>query len=513
MDVKTAAMRQLAAARAKQIEKYSIEPDRIQAEQLRKVTKTLSRTEYGRVYGIKGRTARVMYTKQVPIVRYEDIADRIDRMLLGERHILTDERTSWFAKSGGTTNAKSKFVPVNSTHLNKCHYKGGMDTVLIYLRNHPDSHFFAKKSFVLAGSYDKVDRPSSRRIRTGDLSAVLMMKMPVLGRLLRVPDVEIVLYPEWERKLDMITDAIIGEDIGSISGVPSWMLAVMKEMLRKTGKETIREIWPNLEVFFHGGIAFVPYEEEYRKVMSEGINYQETYNASEGFFGIQDDPNDRSMLLMLDYGVYYEFIPMDKFDENDLANCPAIPLHEVEKGKNYAMVISTLGGLYRYLIGDTVRFTSTEPYKFIITGRTKSFINAFGEELMVTNADEAFARLNVEFGCKIREYTAGPVFLSEDGKGYHHWVLEWEEPPVDMLKYAERFDQLLQELNSDYEAKRYKNFSLLPPRMDVVPSGVFYKWLESKGKLGGQNKVIRLTKDDTIVKELLKMARSNGDTQ
>lgn len=506
MDIKTTIIRQLAARRAKQLEKYYSEADQIQSKQLQRVISTLSRTKYGAELGVQRRTSYVKYTKQVPLVKYEHIADKIEEMLQGGKHVLTDERTSWFAKSGGTTNAKSKYVPANPLHLKNCHFKGGLDATLIYLLNHPESELFAHKAFALAGSYDK-DSSSGRDIHTGDLSAVLLMQMPAFGRLLRVPSVDLVLYPEWEHKLDIVTDAILKEDISNISGVPSWMLSVLKELLRKSGKSTIKELWPNLEVFFHGGIAFAPYEKEYHKVLGEGVHYQEIYNASEGFFGIQDDPNDRSMLLMLDYGVFYEFIPMDQYDEADLQSCPTLPLEDVEVGKNYAIVMSTLGGLYRYIIGDTVSFTSKNPYKFIITGRTKSFINAFGEELMVTNADEAFSILSEELNCKIREYTAGPVFLSEKGKGYHHWVLEWEEAPEDMNHFAKRYDEVLQQLNSDYEAKRYKDFSLQPPVIDVVPSGTFYEWLKAQGKLGGQNKVIRLTKSDEIVKEVLAVAK------
>lgn len=507
MDIKTPIVKQLATRRAKQLERYHFDADLIQEHQLNRVISTLSRTKYGAELCIQRRTSYKRYTKQVPLVKYEHIAEKIEQMLQGQKHVLTDERTSWFAKSGGTTNAKSKYVPANQLHLKNCHFKGGLDATFIYLLNHPESELFAHKAFALAGSYDKTFT-SGRDIHTGDLSAVLLMKMPAFGRMLRVPSVDLVLYPEWERKLDLVTDAILKEDISNISGVPSWMLSVMKELLRKSGLSTIKELWPNLEVFFHGGIAFGPYEKEYHKVLGEGVNYQEIYNASEGFFGIQDDPSDRSMLLMLDYGVFYEFIPMDQFDENDLQNCPTIPLQDVELGKNYAIVISTLGGLYRYIIGDTVSFTSRDPYKFIITGRTKSFINAFGEELMVTNADEAFNRLSEELNIKIREYTAGPVFLTEKGKGYHHWVLEWEDAPADMDYFAKRFDEVLQELNSDYEAKRYKNFSLQPPRIDVVPQGTFYEWMRAQGKLGGQNKVIRLTKNDEIVRELLAIAQN-----
>lgn len=504
MGIKTNAFRLLAKRRAKQLQQYQVAPEQVQATQLRHITRNLSYTEYGRQHGITQRIGRSGYVHRLPLVKYEDLAPHIARMMQGEPRILVSERTQWFAKSGGTTNAQSKYLPINTRHLQQCHYHGGLDSILLYLLAYPDSHFFEHKSFALAGSYDHF--APNPHIRTGDLSAVLLMRMPAIGRMIRVPDIQIALHPEWETKLELITDAVMNESISSISGVPSWMLSVLKRLLEKSGKQNIREVWPHLEVFFHGGIAFDPYRAEYQKVLGEGIRYMETYNASEGFFGIQDDPSDPAMLLMLDYGVYYEFIPMDQYDESHLTELSTIPLHEVEVGKNYALVISTLGGLYRYLIGDTVRFTQTHPYKFIITGRTKSFINAFGEELMVTNADTAIARLNEELQCHLKEYTAGPVFLTEEGKGYHHWVMEFETPPADMEIYARRFDELLQEVNSDYQAKRYHNFSLQPPRIDIVPPGTFYHWLAQKGKLGGQNKVLRLSKDDTLVRELLALA-------
>ena len=508
MGLKTDAMKRLSKRRAKQLRRYITDPEGIQAEQLRQITRDLSYTEYGQQYGITHRVGRASYTNRVPLVRYEELAPYIERMMQGEKQILVREPIRWFAKSGGTTNAQSKYLPINTRHLHRCHYRGGMDTILIYLLNHPESRFFEYKSFALAGSYDHFS--PNPLIRTGDLSAILLMRMPVLGRMLRVPDISIALHPEWETKLELITDAIMKEKIVSISGVPSWMLSVMKRLLEKSGQENIRQLWPELEVFFHGGIAFEPYHKEYQKVLGEGVHYQETYNASEGFFGIQDDPNDPALLLMLDYGVYYEFIPMEQYDDTRLAELTTLPLHEIELGKNYALVISTLGGTYRYLIGDTVSFTQKNPYKFIITGRTKSFINAFGEELMVTNADTVIARLNEELQCQLKEYTAGPVFLTTEGKGYHHWVMEWEVPPANMEEYRQRFDQLLQEVNSDYQAKRHHDFSLQAPRIDVVPPGTFYRWLQSHQKLGGQNKIIRLTKDDSMVREILAIATPSG---
>lgn len=502
MDLLTTPFRRFSEFRYRQLDAFADQAMAIQNNQLREILRVLSRTEYGQQLGVREDMSRREYEQLVPIVTYESIAPLIERMVQGEKNILTDERTEWFAKSSGTTNAKSKYIPINRTHLQGCHYKGGMDSIRIYLRNHPESSFFAHKGFALAGTYDP--KREGTYTRTGDLSATLLMQMPRLGRIIRVPGLNTSLIADWEKKRDAISDEIMHEDVGNIAGVPSWMLLVLKEVLRKTGASNMREVWPNLEVFFHGGIAFGPYREEYRRVLGEGVNYQENYNASEGFFGIQDDPNDSAMLLMLDYGVYYEFIPMDEFDESQPSG--AVPLHEVEVGKNYALVISTLGGLYRYLIGDTVRFTQKDPYKFVITGRTKSFINAFGEELMVANADEAFAKVGAEMQCRVKEYTAGPVFLTEEGKGLHHWVVEWEKAPEDMEAFAQKFDAALKASNSDYEAKRYKDFSLQLPKITVVPNGTFYEWMRLRGKLGGQNKVPRLTKDDKMVREVIEIA-------
>ncbi len=488
--------------RTREIDRYATHAAEIQAKQLRDVTRMLARTDYGRRYGISDRAGYRTYAARVPIVMYEHIAPQVERMLRGESRVLCGERTEWFAKSSGTTNAKSKYIPVPATHLRACHYRGGKDVLSLYLRNNPDSKILTHKGFALTGSLTEGD--FGRLVKVGDLSAVLVKNFPRWARGMRVPSLDVALLEEWEEKLDRTSEALIRADLSSLSGVPSWMLVIVKEALRKTGMGTARELWPNLEVFFHGGIAFDPYREEYRRVLGEGVRYMETYNASEGFFGIQDDPSDSSMLLMLDYGVYYEFIPMETFDESDPSG--AIPLHEVQCGVNYAMVISTLGGLYRYIIGDTVRFSSTAPYKFVITGRTKSFINAFGEELMVANADKALDAAAMATDARLKEYSAAPVFLTEEGKGYHHWVVEFEQLPRDMGLFAEVLDTSLKSLNSDYEAKRHKDISLQPPKVTVVGEGTFFGWMKEHNKLGGQHKVPRLSKDDAIVRRLIEIS-------
>lgn len=502
MDLLTSLYIMLYRRRPHEISEYATAAIAIQARQLREITRMLARTEYGRKYGITTDVGYSTYAERLPIVTYEGIAPYIERMLAGEQRILCGERTEWFAKSSGTTNAKSKYIPVPPTHLRRCHFQGGKDVLSLFIRNNPDTKLLSHKSFALSGSLSGGDH--ARFVKTGDLSAVLVSKFPTWARSLRVPSIEVALLEEWEEKLDRTSDALMRADLATLSGVPSWMLVIVKEAMRKSGAKSAKELWPHLEVFFHGGIAFDPYREEYRRVLGEGVKYMETYNASEGFFGIQDDPSDTAMLLMLDYGVYYEFVPMDVFDENDLSG--AIPLHKVSTGTNYAIVISTLGGLYRYVIGDTIRFISTAPYKFVITGRTKSFINAFGEELMVANADKALNSAAQETGAMLREYSAGPVFLTEEGKGYHHWVVEFEKEPEDSSLFASLLDEHLKRVNSDYEAKRYKDISLQPPHVTVVREGTFFSWMKEHGKLGGQHKVPRLSKDDAIVRRLIELS-------
>ena len=502
MDMITPLFRTLSAPRLRQLRNYKEIPDLLQANQLRRVMERLSSTRYGFAHSIYADSGYREFRERVPVVTYEDIAAEIREMLMGGSNILIPGRCLWFSKSSGTTNAKSKYLPVPDDHLRDCHYRGGMDTVRIYLQNNPESNFFSHKGYSLTGSFD--EHNFAPDVHTGDLSAILIERMPALGQVVRTPAKELLLLDRWEEKLDRISDALIREDVGNLSGVPSWMLHVVKESMRKANVSVATDMWRNLEVFFHGGIAFDNYRPEYRHILGEGVRYMETYNASEGFFGIQDDPEDRSLLLMLDYGIYYEFIPMSDFNEGSR---DAIPLTQVQEGVNYAMVTSTLGGLYRYLIGDTVKFTSTEPYKFIITGRTKAFINAFGEELMVTNADTALAIVGERLGFKVNEYSAGPVFMTDKGQGYHHWVLELEGNAHTPQILAEALDRELRILNSDYDAKRQSDISLQMPVVEVVSPGTFYNWMERHSKLGGQHKVPRLSKDTHIVDQLLEIAK------
>jgi hypothetical protein len=420
-------------------------------------------------------------------------------MRQGERDILWPGQVRWYAKSSGTTNDKSKFIPVSKDGLKDTHYAGGRDAVTWYLGNNPHSRIFDGKALILGGSH--APNYNLKNSLVGDLSAILIENINPLVNLVRVPKKETALLADFELKRDRIAHEAIRENVTNLSGVPSWMLSVMNRVLEITGKDNLSEVWPNLEMFFHGGVAFTPYREQYKKLIpSANMHYMETYNASEGFFGIQDDPSDLSMSLMLDYGVFYEFIPMDEIEN---PNPHVLPLWGVETGRNYAMLISTSSGLWRYMIGDTVRFTSTNPYKFIITGRTKFFINAFGEELIVDNAEVGLAEACRQTGAQVLEYTAAPVFMDGEGKCRHQWLIEFAKAPEDISQFARILDETLQQVNSDYEAKRYKDITLQSLELVVARKGLFHDWLASKGKLGGQHKVPRLSNNRVHIEEML----------
>ena len=485
--------------RIKKLEEKQKQPDTIQHKQMTNLIEKATSTEWGIKYDYKSIHSYTDFKNRIPVHSYNDLKPYITRMINGEKDVLWPGLTEWFAQSSGTTNDKSKYIPVTKDILKDCHYQGGFDVIALYLRNHPESHFFFKKSLVLGGSHS----PSSlnNNAHCGDLSAVLLQNLNPLVNLLRVPSKEIILMDEWEAKIKAIVDHVYNKDVVSLSGVPSWMLVLIKAVIKKTGKEFLSEIWPNLEVFFHGGISFSPYRKTYKELIGkEDMCYMETYNASEGFFGIQDDPLTEDMLLMQDYGIFYEFIPLEDWESEDPKT---YKLDEVEIGKNYAMVISTSGGLWRYKIGDTVRFTSLHPHKIIISGRTKHFINAFGEELMVANADKALALTCKETHAKVREYTAAPEFMLGKAQGRHEWLIEFEKAPLSIKDFATRLDLHLQELNSDYEAKRYKDISLQPLQIIVGQTDLFYDWLKQKGKLGGQHKIPRLSNDRTYLDEMI----------
>ena len=499
MDILTRVASPFFHHRQRKIELYAQNTDSIQNKQLNTLIKKAANTEWGLKYDYKSIKTYSDFRERVPLQTYDDLKPYITRMMNGGKNVLWPSVVKWYAKSSGTTNDKSKFIPVTNEILWRCHYKGGADCVALYLQNNPESRFFSKKGLILGGSHSPAS--INAQAHQGDLSAVLLQNLNPLVNLIRVPPKRIILMDEWESKIKAIVESTWNKDVNSLSGVPSWMLVLIKAILKKTGKEYLTEVWPNMEVFFHGGISFEPYRDQYKALIpSDNMHYMETYNASEGFFGIQSDLSDPSLLMMQDYGVFYEFIPLN---EVNTSNPTIIPLEAVETGKNYAMVITTNGGLWRYQIGDTVRFTSLFPHKFIISGRTKHYINAFGEELMVDNADKAISKTNEMTGAKVKEYTAAPVFMLDKAKGRHQWFIEFEKLPHSLDEYAALLDDNLKKLNSDYEAKRYKEISLQPLEIVVAREGAFYDWLKQKGKLGGQHKIPRLSNDRTHIEELL----------
>ena len=493
--------------RQKELEKHYTEPEKLQAAVLSYLVDKGRDTEYGRAHTFENIKGYDDFAKNVPVNTYEELKGDIDRMRHGETNVLWPGLVRWYAKSSGTTNDKSKFIPVSGAGLHNIHYKGGADVVAFYLRNHPESRLFDGKSLILGGSHSPNYNVEGSLV--GDLSAILIENInPLVNMLFRVPKKRTALLSDFELKRDRIAHECLDQNVTNISGVPSWMLSVLVRVLEVSGKKHIEDVWPNLEVFFHGGIAFTPYRKQYEEIItSPKMHYMETYNASEGFFGIQDDPKDHSMLLMLDYGVFYEFIPLEDVGKPDAV---AIPLEAVETGKNYAMVITTSCGLWRYMIGDTVSFTSTKPYKFIITGRTKYFINAFGEELIQDNAEKGLAYACEQTGAQILEYTAAPVYMDENAKCRHQWLIEFSKDPDDMKKFADCLDSKLQEVNSDYEAKRFHDVTLQHLEVVKAKPHLFEEWLKSKGKLGGQHKVPRLSNSRKNMDELLEL---NGNYQ
>lgn len=498
--VSTKLIGKLFVSRQKEIDRYAKEAEAIQEHVFRKLIQTAAATEWGKKYNYANIRTYTDF-QRVPIQQYDDVKGYVDRMRHGEKNILWPGQVVWYAKSSGTTNDKSKFIPVSKDGLRHIHYKGGADAVALYLRSNPQSNFFSGKGLILGGSHSP--NYNLKDSLVGDLSAILIQNINPLVNFIRVPSKEIALLSEFEEKVERIAETTIHENVTNLSGVPSWMLAVIKRILEKTGAKHLNEIWPNLEVFFHGGVCFTPYREQYKQLItSDKMHYMETYNASEGFFGLQSDLNDPAMLLMLDYDVFYEFIPLEEIDNP----APAIiPLADVEIGKNYAMVISTSCGLWRYIIGDTVKFTQKSPYKFVISGRTKHFINAFGEELMVDNAEKGLARACAATGAQVLEYSAAPVFMDANAKCRHQWLIEFSTMPDSLENFRHTLDKALQDINSDYEAKRHKDITLQELEIIVARPNLFHDWLKQKGKLGGQHKVPRLSNNRDYIEEMLKL--------
>ena len=495
----TSIIRPFLVKRAGRLERYATQTADIQQRVLQQLLSKAADTEYGQRFGFDSIRSYDDFAQRVPLNSYEELKGYIDRMRHGEKHVLWPGQVQWYAKSSGTTNDKSKFIPVSKQCLHDTHYAGGTDAVCLYLRNNPKSRLFDGRALILGGSHaPNYNLPHSL---VGDLSAILIEHINPLVNLVRVPSKRVALLADFEEKRDLIARRAMQCRITNLSGVPSWMMAVITRVLEFSGKDTLDQVWPHLEVFFHGGVAFTPYREQYQRLIpSQGMHYMETYNASEGFFGLQNDPADPAMLLMIDYGVFYEFIPLEEVGRPD---AHALPLWQVECDRQYAMVISTSGGVWRYQIGDTVRFTSTEPYKFVISGRTKSFINAFGEELVVDNAEKGLQEACRLTGARVSEYTAAPVFMDNAGRCRHQWVVEFDKAPADTEAFARCLDEALQRINSDYEAKRYKDITLQRLELISAPRGLFNEWLKSRGKLGGQHKVPRLSNNRDIIEQVL----------
>ena len=490
----TKLVRKVFESRQRELEKHMTGGQTLQETALSRLIAEAKDTEYGRNHAFSTVKDYDTFVKTTPVNTYEELKGSIDRMRHGESDVLWPGRVKWYAKSSGTTNDKSKFIPVSQEGLKRIHYRGGFDAVAMYLQNNPQSRMFDGRGLILGGSH--APNYNLKDSLVGDLSAILIENINPLVNLVRVPSKQTALLSDFEIKRDRIAREALTKNVTNLSGVPSWMLSVLTCMMEMTGKTHLEEVWPNIEVFFHGGVAFTPYREQYKRLItSPNMHYMETYNASEGFFGIQDDPNDKSMLLMLDYGVFYEFIPMDGGDP--------VPLWSVETGKNYAMVISTSCGLWRYEIGDPIQFTSTNPYKFIISGRTKHFINAFGEELIVDNAEQGLAYACEQTGAEVLEYTAAPVFMDEKAKCRHQWLIEFSKRPQDLQQFATLLDKHLQEINSDYEAKRYKDITLQHLEIVEARPNLFNDWLKLRGKLGGQHKVPRLSNSRDTIEQLL----------
>lgn len=486
--------------RVHQIDLFKKFPHEVQQEWFQRIVRDGMDTSFGRDHSFFTIHTISDFQKQVPIRNYEELKGYIDRSLIGEEDVLWPGKVKWFAKSSGTTSSKSKLIPVTKESLEECHYKGGKDLLAMYCFNNHNSQIYAGKTLMMGGSSD-LSAMNSDSV-TGDLSAIIIQNLPIWVNIKRTPNKDIALMDNWEEKIEKMAQATIKQDVSVVTGVPSWTLVLFKKILEITGASSIKDVWPNLELFMHGGVSFKPYRPQFEALVNHsGLNFYETYNASEGFFGLQDRNNSEEMLLMLDYGIFYEFLPMSELASESRST---LLLSEVELGVSYALIITTNAGLWRYLIGDTIVFTSVEPYRIKVVGRTKLFINAFGEEVIIDNAEEAVRRACVATNAIVNDYTVAPVYMTKKGTGAHEWVIEFEHQPKNLNMFLKLLDSALMELNSDYEAKRSADLSLGRPIVKVVPKGTFYSWLKSKGKLGGQHKVPRLCNDRVLMDELNK---------
>jgi len=494
------AISRLARMRNWRIEQWLNDPVSAQREILQDLVTHGQYTEIGRKYGFNELFTVRQFKNAVPIHEYEHLKPYIERMMNGEENVLWNTPINWFAKSSGTTNEKSKFIPISQESLEDCHFQSAKDVLTLYYSKKTESDLLTGKGLVIGGSHQISQ--VNEEVQYGDLSAVLLQNTPIWANWIRTPELSIALMDEWESKIEMLAQSTIEEDVTSISGVPTWTLILIKRILEITGKSTLKEVWPNLELYIHGGVSFVPYKEQFKKLIGEGCCYLEMYNASEGFFAAQDTPDEEGMLLFLQNGIFYEFMPIEEYGKDQPIT---IGLEKVETGKNYALVITTNGGLWRYLIGDTIQFTSTYPFKIKVSGRIKQYINAFGEEIISDNADKAIAHAVKQTGLLVNDYTAAPVYFGDNNKGAHEWLIEFETTPANTEEFTRELDAALKSLNSDYEAKRYKDIALSAPIVRALEKGTFNRWLKQKGKLGGQHKVPRLCNERKYIDEILSM--------
>ncbi|MEP6465821.1 MAG: GH3 auxin-responsive promoter family protein [Parafilimonas sp.] len=479
------------------IEEWMDNPFAAQREILQDLVTHGQHTAFGSQYNFRHLFTIKAFKQNVPIHEYEDIKPWIKKLMNGEQNQLWDSPVYWFAKSSGTTNDKSKFIPVTEESLGDCHFQASKDAVTLYYHFNPESNLLTGKGLVIGGSHQVSQL--NEEIFFGDLSAVLMQNMPMWGHWIRTPELSIALLDEWEHKIETLAKSTINENVTSISGVPTWTQVLIKRILEITGKQNLKQVWPNLELYMHGGVSFLPYKENLKTLIGDGVQYMEMYNASEGFFAAQDNLEEDGMLLFLNHGIFYEFMPVEEYGK---LNPQTIGLRKVETGKQYALIISTNGGLWRYLVGDTIQFTSLQPFRIKVTGRLKHYMNAFGEEVIVDNSDMAIALASEKTGAIVNDYTAAPVYFSEQNNGAHEWLIEFEKEPENLDQFVYELDNALKNLNSDYEAKRHKNIALRMPVVHNLKKGIFNLWLKQKGKLGGQHKVPRLNNDRKFIEEL-----------
>jgi hypothetical protein len=502
MKLLSPAISRLARLRHWRIEQWVKNPVAAQREVLQDLVTHAQYTEFGRKYGFNKLFTVREFKEAVPIHDYNSVKPYIERIMQGEENVLWNTPVEWFAKSSGTTSDKSKFIPITKESLEDSHFQGAKDVLTLYYNHHSESDLLTGKGLVIGGSHQI--SPINDAMQYGDLSAVLLQNTPMWANWIRTPELSIALLDEWETKIEKLAQSTIEEDVTSISGVPTWTLILIRRILEITGKATLKEVWPNLELYIHGGVSFVPYKDQFKKLIGQGCSYLEMYNASEGFFAAQDTPDEEGMLLFVENGIFYEFMPVGEYGKE---NPKTIGLNKVEIGENYALVISTNGGLWRYLLGDTIQFTSLQPFKIKVTGRLKQYINAFGEEVIADNADNAIAIACAKTGLIVNDYTAAPIYFGDNIKGAHEWLIEFEVKPVSIAAFAYELDNALKSVNSDYEAKRYKDIALSMPQVQVLEKGSFNKWLKQKSKLGGQHKVPRLSNERIYIEEIKKLVK------